>query len=146
MWSNYSPAGRLWHAAAFSVARGSIQKKSSNLKFVEKRVKLHLSHWIVCSAKCICTRTMNSRLPFLCTIIVFVLVICFKIKLEGTVLPNLTLGHLYGSPPCFFDASTFVVLNSFIVHLVQWTQYLQINPSIHPSAKRDLLKVFPQPN
>jgi len=26
------------------VSRGSIQEKSSNLKFVEKRVKFHLSH------------------------------------------------------------------------------------------------------
>jgi len=31
------------------VARGSIQEKSSNLTFVEKRVRLHLSHWIACT-------------------------------------------------------------------------------------------------
>jgi len=29
-------------ATAFSVARGSIQQKSSNLKFVEKRVRFEL--------------------------------------------------------------------------------------------------------
>jgi len=46
VWSNYRPAGRMWPATAFSVARGSIQDKSSNLKFVEKRVRLHLSHWL----------------------------------------------------------------------------------------------------
>jgi len=36
-------------ATAFSLTRGSIQEKSSNLKFVEKRVRLHLSHWIACA-------------------------------------------------------------------------------------------------
>jgi len=46
VWSNYRPAGRMWPATAFSVTRGSIQKKSSNLKYVEKRVRLHLSQWI----------------------------------------------------------------------------------------------------
>ena len=43
VWSNYSPAGRVWPATAFSVAHGSIQEKPSNTKFVEKRVRLHLS-------------------------------------------------------------------------------------------------------
>jgi len=42
--SNYRPASRMWSAAAFSVAPGSIQEKSSNLKFVEKRVKLRWTH------------------------------------------------------------------------------------------------------
>ena len=37
VWSNCRPA------AAFSVARGSIREKSSNLKFVEKRVRSHLT-------------------------------------------------------------------------------------------------------
>jgi len=31
------------------VARGSIQQKSSNLKFVEKRVRLYLSYWTACA-------------------------------------------------------------------------------------------------
>jgi len=42
VWSNYRPAGHMWSAAAFSVARGSIKETSSNLNFVEKRVRLHL--------------------------------------------------------------------------------------------------------
>jgi len=29
--SNYRPAGQMWPATTFSVARGSIQKRSSNL-------------------------------------------------------------------------------------------------------------------
>jgi len=32
----------MWPVTAFPVARGSIQEKSSNLKFVEKRVRLQL--------------------------------------------------------------------------------------------------------
>jgi len=47
VWSSYRPAGRMWPATTFSVARGSIQKKSSILKFVEKHVRLHLSHSVV---------------------------------------------------------------------------------------------------
>jgi len=46
VWSNYRPVGRMWPSTAFSVARGIIQEKYSYLKFVEKRVRLHLSHWI----------------------------------------------------------------------------------------------------
>ena len=42
MWSSYRPAGRIWPATVFSVALGSIQEKSSNLIFVEKRVRSHL--------------------------------------------------------------------------------------------------------
>jgi len=44
VWSNYRAAGQTWPATAFSVALGNIQKKSLNLKFVEKCVRLHLSH------------------------------------------------------------------------------------------------------
>jgi len=36
-------------ARALHVAHGTIQKKSSNLKFVEKRVRLHLFHGITCA-------------------------------------------------------------------------------------------------
>jgi len=39
VWSNYTLAGHVWPTTAFSVARESIQEKSSNLKLVEKRVK-----------------------------------------------------------------------------------------------------------
>jgi len=49
VWSNYRSAGCMWPGTAFSVARGIIQKKTSNLKFVEKRVRLHLFHWIACA-------------------------------------------------------------------------------------------------
>jgi len=49
VWANYRPAGHVWPTTAFSVARGSIQEKSSNLKFVEKRVRFHSSHWIACA-------------------------------------------------------------------------------------------------
>jgi len=38
VWSNYRPAGRIWPATAFAVARGIIQEKSWNLQFVEERV------------------------------------------------------------------------------------------------------------
>ena len=38
VWSNYRPADRMWPATPFPVARGSIQEKPSNLKFVEKGV------------------------------------------------------------------------------------------------------------
>jgi len=41
----------MWPAAAFSVTRGNIQEKYSNLKFVEKRVKLHSFHWITCTGQ-----------------------------------------------------------------------------------------------
>ena len=42
MWSNYRPIGHMWPATMFLVARGSTQEKSSNLKFVDKRMRLHL--------------------------------------------------------------------------------------------------------
>jgi len=38
VWSNYRITGRMWPATAVSVARGIIQEKPSNLKYVEKRV------------------------------------------------------------------------------------------------------------
>jgi len=49
MWPHYRPTGRMAPATAFSVACGSIQKKYSNLKFVVKRVRLHLSHPTTCA-------------------------------------------------------------------------------------------------
>jgi len=49
VWSNYSLAGSMWPATAFSMACWRIQEKSSNQKFVEKRVNVHLSHWIACA-------------------------------------------------------------------------------------------------
>ena len=54
VWSNYRAADRMWTATAFSVARGSVQEKSSKLKFDENRgyilhLRLHLSHWISCA-------------------------------------------------------------------------------------------------
>ena len=51
VWSNYRPAGRMWTATTFSVAGGSIQKKSSNLKLVENRVRLYLCHGIACAGQ-----------------------------------------------------------------------------------------------
>jgi len=42
MWSNYRLVGCMWLATVFSVALGSIQEKSSNLMFVQKRVRSHL--------------------------------------------------------------------------------------------------------
>ena len=41
---SYRSAGRMLPATGFSVARGSIQEKFSNMKFVEKRVSLQLCH------------------------------------------------------------------------------------------------------
>jgi len=49
VWYNYSPSGRKCPDTTFSVARGSIQERSSNLKFVVKRVRLNLSHKIACA-------------------------------------------------------------------------------------------------
>jgi len=45
------PQAPVWPATTFSVARGRIQEKSSNLRLAEKRVRLHLSHWIACAGK-----------------------------------------------------------------------------------------------
>jgi len=42
-------AGRMWPTTVFSVTRGSIQEKSSNVKYVDKRMRLHLPHWIACA-------------------------------------------------------------------------------------------------
>jgi len=72
VWSNYRPA------TAFSMARGSIQEKSSNLKFLEKRVRLHLSHWIFCAGE----REFAQEQYF--SVYHFVLFIYFDIKLQGT--------------------------------------------------------------
>jgi len=47
--SNHRSACRMWPDTAFSVGRGSIQEKSSNLKLVEKRERLHLSLCISCA-------------------------------------------------------------------------------------------------
>ena len=49
VWSNYRPADRMCLATQFSVAPRSIQEKSSNLKLVQQRVRLHLSYWIACA-------------------------------------------------------------------------------------------------
>jgi len=51
VWFNYRLAGRMWPPTAFSVARGSIQEKSSNQKYVEKRMRLQLPHWIACAGQ-----------------------------------------------------------------------------------------------
>jgi len=53
---------RMWPATAFSMAHGSIQEKSSNLKFLGKRVRLRLTHVNACAGwiKCICKKTMNN--------------------------------------------------------------------------------------
>jgi len=136
VWSNYRPADRMWPAAEFSVSRGCLQEKSSNLKFTF--ISLNCLHWI----KCICTRTMNSLLPFLCATVVFVLFIHFKIKLEGTVFPNPPLGHLYRSPLCFFGAPAFVVVNSTSGTM----NSVPPNKSVYLSSKRGLFKVAPYPN
>jgi len=49
----------MWLTTAFLVARGSIQKISSNQKFVEKPVTLHLSDCIACIGQS--ARTMNNN-------------------------------------------------------------------------------------
>ena len=79
---NYRPAGRMWTAIACSVARGRIQKKSSNLKFVERRVRLHVSHWNACAGWSAFSQE-QWILPFLCTILLYWF-IYFPIKLDGT--------------------------------------------------------------
>jgi len=44
VWCDYRQTGRMWPATALSLARGSIQKKTAYLKFVEIHLLLHLSH------------------------------------------------------------------------------------------------------
>ena len=70
IWPNYRPADRMWPTTAFSVARGSIQEKSSNLKFVEKRVMLRLGKVHLHKSNAI-------------SVYHFVLFIYFAIKSEG---------------------------------------------------------------
>ena len=60
----------MWPTTAFSVARGSIQEKSSNLKFVEKRVMLRLGKVHLHKSNAI-------------SVYHFVLFIYFAIKSEG---------------------------------------------------------------
>jgi len=73
--------GHLWHATAFSVAGGSIQEKASNLKFVDKRMRLRLSHLIACSESSEFAQEQRV-IPFLCTISFYLFI--FAIKSEGT--------------------------------------------------------------
>jgi len=61
----------MWPARAFSVARGSIHEKSSNLKIFEKCEVTFVA--LKCLIKCICARTARLSLKlFLCTVIVHV--------------------------------------------------------------------------
>jgi len=64
MWSNYRLTGHMWLATVFSVALGSIQEKSSNLIFVEKRVRSHLD--IV---------HFTRAIPFVCTILFYIFIL-----------------------------------------------------------------------
>jgi len=62
VWSSYRAAGRMWPATGFSVVRGNIQEISSNLKFVEMRVRgyICLTELLALDIMCICIRTMNN--------------------------------------------------------------------------------------
>jgi len=59
----------------------------------------------------------------------FALFIYFTIKLEGRPSVKPPLEHITGQPLCF---SLPRLSLSWRVHLVQWTQYRQINLSIYP--------------
>jgi len=62
------------------VARGNIQEKFPNLKLVEKRVRLHLSHCIACAGY---SEFLQKQYLFRVPICLF---IYFTIKLKGAVL------------------------------------------------------------
>ena len=66
-------------------------------------------------------------LPFMCTIIVFVIFFYFTVKLEGTALRS-------GAPAWMTSVFVLVTRLSLFwrVHVAQWTQYRQINLSIYP--------------
>ena len=140
MWSNYRPVGRMWPATAFSGARGSIQEKSSHLKFVEKcevtSVSLNCLRWI----KCICTRTVNNT--FLCSISVFVL---FYNPIR-TQRPPLTLRWgtcaVWITSVLFSSAPGFVVLKSTSGAM----NSAMPNKSVYAYGKHGLLKVAPETN
>ena len=118
VWSNYRPAGRVWPATAFSLARRSIQEKSSNLRFLEKAcVFAFVSLSCLRRIKCIFTRTMNATF----SVYHLVLFLYFKIILEGRPAANPTLGQLSRLPLCFFSVARLSL--SWGVHLAQWALY-----------------------
>jgi len=93
-----------------------------------KNMLKHLSHWIACAGWSAFAQE-QWIIPFLCTIIVFVLFIYLTIKLEGRPSPNSPLKLLTGLSLSF---SLSRLSLSWRVHLAQWTKYRQINLSIYP--------------
>jgi len=76
----------MWTATDFSGARRRTQEKVSNMKFVEKCVRLHLSHRIACAGKSAFSQEQYlSCVPFL--------FIYFTIKVEGSATANPALGQ-----------------------------------------------------
>jgi len=71
VWSNYRPAVCMWPATAFSVARGSIQQKSSNLKFLK-------SVWVyICLTELLALdkENLHKNNTFLCTILFYLFIL-----------------------------------------------------------------------
>ena len=128
VWSNYRPAGHMWPATAFSVARGIIQEKSSYLKFVEKRVRLHLSHWIGCAGQSAFAQEQWIAFYLFCVPFCFILLFCDQFRRYG---PPLTLRcGIWLNNLCVFSVPRRSL--SWRIHLAQRTKYQQINLSIYP--------------
>jgi len=70
VWSNCRPVGCMWPTTVFSEALGSIHEKSSNLIFVEKRLRSHLDE-------------VHFHKRNALSVYNFALYIYFVIKLEG---------------------------------------------------------------
>jgi len=68
----------MWPATAFTVARGNIQKKSSNLIFVENRVSY------ICLTELLALGKVHLHKSNAFSVYHFVLIIYFTIKLDGT--------------------------------------------------------------
>jgi len=110
--------------------------KSSNLKLVEKCVRLHLSHWIACTGLSAFEQE-QWLLSFLCTILLYLL--CDQIRRYGLQLSlcwDAWLDYL-----CFFGALCSLHWNSTSGAINSITT----NKSVYLSTKRSHLKVAHEP-
>jgi len=110
-----------WPAEAFMKNfKSEICWKACEVTFIS----LNSSFWI----KCICTRTMKNTFSVYHRCFWFYVFIYFTIKLEGRPSDNPPLEHITGQALC---SSLPQLSLSWRIHLEQWTQYRQINLSIH---------------
>ena len=140
--SNHRPARWMWPATAFSAASGTIQKKSSNFRFIEKRVRL----WgYICFNELLALDrvfTQERWKKHFCVPLLFLFYLFYDhirrygppLTLRwGTWLYNFT--RFYGAPTFVVLASTSGAVNS-----------ISPNKSVYLSAKRDLFKLALEPN